>query len=248
MKYIIIVFLFLSFSSFSQGQGTLIKYKWGLEIIPNFQESLCKDKVAAEYQFKYQTVAGCIVSESEVAKWTKHNQDVEEQLQKRHGENWRDNFMDKVLACKYKNYEANIGYKSLNDTTFEEDDRILAPSIYFELSRVEVLESSLDSLKIIANFIKKHPNLMVEIDLFLDQQGSDEANQRLSERRAKSLYVSLKMLIDDENINNYTAKGYGETSPIVSLEDIKRVKNDVDLIERLFRINQRVELKVIEMK
>lgn len=85
--------------------------------------------------------------------------------------------------------------------------------ITYEVGSAELTKSSLSIIdrKLLVR-LQEEPNAIVEIGSHTDARGSSEANQRLSERRAKSVveYLIAKG-IDKERL---LAVGYGETQPV----------------------------------
>jgi len=136
------------------------------------------------------------------------------------------------------------GYKSFSDTTFEIGDKIIAPKVVFSLSGgSRVLNESIDSVKVIANFLKKNPQLIIEVGVHTDCRGSEIFNDTISDRRAKS----VKYILVDEfyiNQNRIEIKGYGEKQPLISEEKINAEISE-DEKEALHRLNRRVEIKII---
>ena len=72
--------------------------------------------------------------------------------------------------------------------------------------------------------MRKNPSMSVEIQGHTDSIGSDEYNQKLSERRAQSV---LEYFVGQGIAKNrLTAVGYGESQPIASNEtEAGRAKN-----------------------
>ncbi len=103
--------------------------------------------------------------------------------------------------------------------------------VLFESERATLKPGAERSLKPLAVFLRDHPSRVVEIEGHTDNQGSDEYNKTLSQRRAeavKNLLVSL-----DVAENRISARGMGE--------DFPRAEND-SAAGRLE--NRRVELFV----
>jgi OOP family OmpA-OmpF porin len=69
-------------------------------------------------------------------------------------------------------------------------------------------------IKILAKFIKQHPNLKISVEGHTDNKGNRQHNLGLSERRATSVKFSLM----EHGIasTRITAKGLGESRPISS--------------------------------
>ncbi len=211
------------------------------------QEEYCERELAPQFGFQYESVADCEITTAEEKKWNKHNKKVERLLRKRNGKNWRKDFSYKIIKCKFEDVIAQQGYKKFDDENFKVGDKILAPRIIFDFDNGgRVLPESIDSLKIIADFIRKHPNLEIEIGLHLDAQGNDDYNKRLSERRGKHLDYALKYKFNFENQTNYSIKGYGESNPIIPTNEINKIFND-KLKDDFHRINRRIELKILKV-
>ena len=134
--------------------------------------------------------------------------------------------------------------KSLSDSSFVKGDIIKVPELVFIDSRITKI--TIDSLNLIGSFLIKHPNFEVEIGCHTDSRGSAENNNIISELRAKSIrdYLISQFKIDSTTIKY---KGYGESKPIVSEIEIQHAKTKEEK-EKLFAINRRVELKILDFK
>lgn len=86
-------------------------------------------------------------------------------------------------------------------------------SITFETASAEITSESRPLLKRLAHVANRCPSTTIEIAGHTDSDGSPEANQRLSERRAES--VVRYLLQHNVERNRLTAAGYGETQPLV---------------------------------
>ena len=84
------------------------------------------------------------------------------------------------------------------------------------------------------NTLSKWPQLKIEIGGHTDSRGSARFNQELSEKRAQSVLHYLLQKFPGLNADQYTTKGYGESSPLVP--------NDSQLN---MAKNRRVEFKVL---
>lgn len=133
-------------------------------------------------------------------------------------------------------------YKLFTDTAFKTGDIIVAPEIYFQLGNCGIIPEHKDSVKIIADFITKHPSFKIEIGVHTDTRGKKDANIKLAECRAKSVLdcLTIELLLP---IDNFTAKGYGSSQPRVSDDEIKRARC---LHCDLHRKNRRVEIKILK--
>lgn len=139
----------------------------------------------------------------------------------------------------------NHNYKNFTDTIFVKDDKILAPEIHFTLSGgSRALTNHYDSIKVIADFLTKHPEINIEIGVHTDSRGSINPNLKTSEYRAKSVRNELlnRFGINPKRIET---KGYGESDPLIKVNEIEQVDSELKK-EELHRQNRRIELMIVE--
>ncbi|WP_419763523.1 MAG: OmpA family protein [Arcobacter sp.] len=124
--------------------------------------------------------------------------------------------------------------KIQNNKTQEEIDNILSKEkIFFKRLGTDITEKSYKVVQDIANILLKNPNVKVEIGGHTDAKGADDVNEWVSLQRAKSVRKELiKLGVSKDRV---TAKGYGETKPLVPND-----KNGYSFE------NRRVEFKIIE--
>lgn len=146
-------------------------------------------------------------------------------------------------AQQEKKDSSNSTKVSINNDSIQVGDIIKCPTISHRIGGGSFNENSIDSVKIIANIIKDNPKFIFEISYHTDQRGSSSANLKLSKSTANFLrhYLIYECNIDPEQI---IAKGYGERDPIISIDEIDNASDEEK--ERLYAINRRYELKVIE--
>jgi len=115
----------------------------------------------------------------------------------------------------------------------------------------ELKTKSFGELLKIGETLINWPELRVEIGGHTDAQGSDELNQKLSEKRAQAVLDYLGSRFPDINSEQYTVVGYGESLPVadnataegrarnrrvefkvLNAETIKRVIESQKLLER----------------
>ena len=105
-------------------------------------------------------------------------------------------------------------------------------NVFFDTDSWELLESSLPELEQLLEFLNVNPAVVVEIGGHTDSDGSEEHNQQLSEKRAKSVREFLvKRGIAGERIFSH---GYGETSPVAD-----------NLTPAGKRLNRRTEITIL---
>jgi hypothetical protein len=122
-------------------------------------------------------------------------------------------------------------------------DIIKCPTISHRIGGGGLNENSEDSVKVIADVIKNNPNFIFEISYHTDHRGSSRGNLKLSENTANFLrhYLINECNIDPEHIR---ATGYGESKPIIPFDEIESA--DESEKEKLYAINRRYELKIVE--
>jgi len=84
--------------------------------------------------------------------------------------------------------------------------------VTFELNSATLAASSQRVLDDVADGLRKHPRLRVELQGHTDSSGSDQYNMRLSQKRAES--VKNYLLQQGVPSTQLISKGYGESQPI----------------------------------
>ncbi len=86
--------------------------------------------------------------------------------------------------------------------------------ILFDFNSSELSEESKKNIQNMAEVVKKYPDTNILIDGYTDNVGADDYNQKLSERRAKSVSKYLSSL----NVGSARlgTRGFGETEPVAS--------------------------------
>lgn len=136
--------------------------------------------------------------------------------------------------------------KTLKDSVFQKGDVIRTTHIMFGASHPLGGGFELDSIKPIADFLQRYPELQVEVAVHTDSWGSFEGNNRLSTSRANAVKDVLvhNFHIDSSRIRS---KGYGESKLIISNSQIEKNKNKEEQ-NKLHSINRRTELIVTDIK
>lgn len=105
-------------------------------------------------------------------------------------------------------------------------------NIFFEYDKADILGGSVYELDRLAAIMNENPNIVIQIAGHTDNAGSDAYNQKLSEDRARAVYMYIKSKnIGDDRVSSV---GYGESRPIAS--------NDT---EEGRSLNRRVEFVII---
>lgn len=93
--------------------------------------------------------------------------------------------------------------------------RVRMPSdITFDFNRADVKHRFVPTISDLARTLSRYPNMQVSIVGHADARGSDEYNQRLSERRA----WSVSEVLSEFGVDRYRIRtsGLGEMSPIAT--------------------------------
>ena len=109
-------------------------------------------------------------------------------------------------------------------TALDKDGRIILYDILFDYDKASLQQSSEKQLQHIVTLMLKNPELKVEVQGHTDNQGGDEYNLDLSQRRAETVVAYLNLFgITGERL---AAKGYGESKPVDTNEtEDGRAKN-----------------------
>jgi outer membrane protein OmpA-like peptidoglycan-associated protein len=102
--------------------------------------------------------------------------------------------------------------KDLNAKKTKRGMVITLGDVLFGVNKSELKSGGIHNVQKLADFLKEYPKHKVLIEGYTDSTGSEEYNQKLSERRANSVQVALvdKMGISQDRI---ATRGYGEQFP-----------------------------------
>jgi len=111
-------------------------------------------------------------------------------------------------------------------------NKVVLNNIFFDTNKFDLKPESIAELQKLVDFLTSNPTLHIEISGHTDNVGNDQANQILSENRAKSVYQYL--ISNNIDAARLFYKGYGKTQPIAPNES-----------EGGRRKNRRTEFKII---
>jgi outer membrane protein OmpA-like peptidoglycan-associated protein len=114
-------------------------------------------------------------------------------------------------------------------------------NIFFDFDKATLREISKVEIKNLLIFMKRYPNVKVEISGHTDSKGDDAYNQKLSETRAQA--VVSRLIEGGISSLRMKAKGYGESVPVKP-----NVLPDGRDDPKGRQQNRRVEFKIIEVK
>ena len=95
---------------------------------------------------------------------------------------------------------------------------VLIENIFYDFDKATLRPESQTALDELVKLLNENPNITIELSAHTDYKGSDQYNERLSQRRAESVvnYLIAHGIASDR----LTPKGYGEGKP-------KRIKRKV---------------------
>lgn len=98
--------------------------------------------------------------------------------------------------------------------TLEVGEEIALPNVFFETGKYRLLELSRVELDKVVEMMRQHPSMHIELGGHTDNVGNAEANQKLSEQRAKAVYDYLVSQGVAQSRLSYV--GYGQSRPVAS--------------------------------
>lgn len=97
-------------------------------------------------------------------------------------------------------------------------EEVVLKNVSFASNSFALEQNSYDELNKLADYLKKNPNISIEVQGHTDNIGSSTDNQVLSEKRAKVVYDYLSAKVS----NTLSYKGYGESQPISTDNKLNR--------------------------
>jgi peptidoglycan-associated lipoprotein len=112
---------------------------------------------------------------------------------------------------------------------------IVLENIFYDFDKADIRSDAALELDKLVQVLNDNPTISIELSSHTDSRGSDIYNQDLSQRRAQSAvnYIISKGI----DRNRITAKGYGESRPVV-----RNAKT-----EEQHQLNRRTEFKVVRI-
>lgn len=98
----------------------------------------------------------------------------------------------------------------------------------------------------LAKFLNKHKDWSFLYEVHIEQRGSDEANLKLTEMRAKNTVYSLEEFFGVSK-GQLIPKGMGESMPIISTEDIAKMETLAEK-EKAYSINRRTVIRALHKR
>jgi peptidoglycan-associated lipoprotein len=117
------------------------------------------------------------------------------------------------------------------------------PAVLYDLGKATLRPESKDSLNFLYQTLIDNPSIVIELQSHTDSRGSNTANQKLSEERAKSCVVYLN---EEKKIPlaRLTSKGWGEGKLLIKDAVINKAKTKEEK-EALHQKNRRTVFRII---
>ena len=111
-------------------------------------------------------------------------------------------------------------YDDAEDIVIEKEDGytyIELENIYFDLDRWEIKPDAARTLDVLVDLLNKYPRMEIELGAHTDSRATPSYNLALSQKRADAAmnYILSKGI----GLGRISARGYGETQPLVDCGD-----------------------------
>lgn len=112
------------------------------------------------------------------------------------------------------------------------EGRIQLYGILFDLDKATLQPESTKQLQHLVTLLKDNRELTLEVQGHTDDQGSDDYNLKLSQRRAETVVAYLALF--DIDTSRLVPKGYGESKPVMpnTTEEARAKNRRVELVKR----------------
>ena len=133
-------------------------------------------------------------------------------------------------------------------------------NIFYDFDKATLRPESTEALDQLVKLLNENPHVTIELSAHTDYKGSDQYNERLSQRRAESVvkYLIAHGIASDR----LTPKGYGESKPKtikrkvaekypflkekdVLTEEFIKTLEDAEQQEQCNQMNRRTEFRVL---
>jgi OmpA-OmpF porin, OOP family len=112
------------------------------------------------------------------------------------------------------------------ETELMDTGRIRLQNINFDIGKATLKPESFQTLDVVGTLLTQWPTLRIEIAGHTDDTGGAAINRKLSQARAQSVLDYLKGKYPTIDVSRFTAKGYGESKPLVkNVDDASRAQN-----------------------
>lgn len=143
-------------------------------------------------------------------------------------------YLDLSDSNSYKEVKTDLNLSSV-ESLENSGKSIKIENIFFDFNSYDLKEDSYAALNLVYRFMALNPSIIVEINAFTDNVGSEQYNLKLSENRAMSVvnYLVEKGI----ELDRLFPQGFGKSNPVAS--------NDT---EQGRALNRRVEFRLRKPK
>lgn len=131
----------------------------------------------------------------------------------------------------------------INMVPIGSDLPVVLANVFFDLNKSNLRPESFIELNKLRDLLIKNPSLIIEIGGHTDTRGDATENQQLSEGRANA--VKTYLIEQGIEATRLTAKGYGESQPKISDDQIASLKSSISQ-EKAHQQNRRTEYKFVK--
>lgn len=118
----------------------------------------------------------------------------------------QDDIRKKVVTRDYILFECTPKLAEVNDEVY-------INNVYYDFDKEEVIKDGTRELDRMIIIALKNPQMIFEVEANTDERGTEEYNQKLSDRRLETVrsYVAKKGM----DMSRFKGKSYGETNPLI---------------------------------
>lgn len=118
----------------------------------------------------------------------------------------QDDIRKKVVTRDYVLFECSPKLAEVNDEVY-------INNVYYDFDKEELIKDGTRELDRMIIIALKNPQMVFEVESNTDERGSEEYNQKLSDRRLETVrtYVAKKGM----DMSRFKGKSYGETNPLI---------------------------------
>jgi outer membrane protein OmpA-like peptidoglycan-associated protein len=125
------------------------------------------------------------------------------------------NYLDLTNADTFKEINTDVELVSVEELK-NSGKSIRINNIFFDFDSFELKDKSYEALNLLYKFLKDNPDILVEINAYTDNIGTEKYNLKLSQNRANSVVNYLvKKGVDKSRL---FPTGFGEQNPVASNE------------------------------
>ncbi len=145
---------------------------------------------------------------------------------------------ERQTVGKNKKSKSKVVEKDIS--VYGENDVFTLENIFYDLNKYFIRPDAASDLNKVADFMKEHPEIRIELRSFTDSRSSDSYNMKLSERRARAAFDYL--VRKGVAASRMEANGYGET------ELVNNCGNGTECSDNEHQQNRRTEFKILSVK